>query len=168
MAFSMKFAAEEMEGLKPVPPGIYDVMFLGFKPKKSKNGTSINLNGLLKVMGHPELGEERKIFANLNEQIPGFIQDFCHMLGVPMQDQNGANPGIPGVFDGDPTKFKEDDPTTWVYKGPLEKQSGKIEVGLKDYNGEPSQDIIRFICKVSQCETKYPKVRHSKDMRKKG
>lgn len=166
--FKMKFSQEELKGLEPVPAGTYDVAFVGFKSKLSEKGDSVNLNGMLKVVGKPELGTNRIIFCNLNTQIPGFIQDFVHMLGHPMENQNADEPSIPGNFDGDTAKFKEDDPTTWVYKGPLVGSTGKVEVGLKDYKGAPSQDIVKFICKVPKCAETYPKVRHSKDMRKKG
>jgi hypothetical protein len=167
MAFKMKFSQEEMKGLEPVPAGIYDVAFVGFKPKKAKSGESINLNGMVKIIGRPEYSN-RQVFVNLNTQIPGFIQDFVHSFGLEMEDQTGDDPSIPGNFDGDLGKFKEDDPTTWVYKGPLLGQTGKFELGLREYEGAQQQDIIKMICKVPNCAERFPKVRHSKDMRKKG
>lgn len=167
MAFKMGFNKEEIEGLKPVPAGIYNVLLVGFKPKTSKAGDSINLNAQVKIVGNAEF-ENRMVFASLNTKIPGFIQDFVHSFGIEMEDQNGENPSIPGVFDGEPTKFNEQDPSTWKYQGPLLGQTAQWELGLRDYEGQPTQDIIKFICKVPQCAERFPKVRHSKDMRKKG
>lgn len=162
----MKFSQDELKGREPVPADIYEVEFAGFSPKKSSKGDSVNLNGMGLIVGRPDLGPKRIIYAGLNEQIPGFIQDFVHSFGLPMEDQNGENPSIPGNFDGDPAKFKEEDPTTWVYKGPLIAQRAKWEVSVKDYNGSQQQDIVKFICKVDKCAEKFPKVRHAKEMRK--
>jgi hypothetical protein len=166
MAFKMNFNKEEVEGLKPVSPGIYNLLLIGFKPKKSKAGDSVNLNAQAKIIGNSEF-ENRMVFASLNTKIPGFIQDFVHSFGIEMEDQNGENPGIPGIFDGDVAKFNEADPTTWAYRGPLTGQVAQWELGLRDYEGNPTQDIAKFICKVPQCAQRFPKVRHSKDMRKK-
>lgn len=172
MPFKMKFDQEKLEGLQPVPAGIYKVLFLEFKPKHSKSvnkvtgAKSINLNAYVKILDHPEFETERKVVASLNEGVPSFIQDFVHSFGMEMEDQLGAEPSIPGTFDADKNKFKADDPTTWVYSGPLTNKTAQWELGIKDYNGKPTQTIKRFICSVPNCATRFPKVRHSQDMAK--
>lgn len=169
MPFKMQFDKTEMEGIKPVEPGIYTVAFIKFKPKKSKNAEkpSINLNAQAKILGIDEVdGKPRFLFANLNSSIPSFIQDFVHSFGLEMTDQFGENPGIPGEFDG-----KEDDPTTWVYQGPLIGQTAQWEVTVSPHwqdSNKQQQDIVRFICKVPDCANRFPHVKHSTDMRKKG
>jgi hypothetical protein len=169
MAFKMKFDQDKLEGLQPVPQGLYKVLFVEFKPKLSKKNEvtgkqSINLNAKVKILDHPEFETERFLIANLNEGIPSFIQDFVHSFGLEMEDQLGTNPNIPGVFDTDKAKFKEADPETWVYSGPLTAKTAQWEVGIKDYQGRPSQTITRFICAVKDCGTRFPKVSHSKNM----
>lgn len=169
----MKFDQDKLEGLQPVSQGLYKVLFIEFKPKKSKPNnvtgkTSINLNAKVKILDHPEFETDRFIIANLNEGIPSFIQDFIHSFGLEMEDQLGAEPTIPGVFDTDKAKFKEDDPETWVYSGPLTGKTAQWELGIGDYQGRPNQRIERFICAVKDCNTRFPKINHSKNMAKKG
>lgn len=166
MAFKMSYSQEELEGIKPVPAGIYNVVFIGFKPKKAKSGDSINLNGSAKIIGVPDLKGPGMLFVSLNSQIPSFIQDFVHSFGLEMDDQNGDNPQIPGDFDGD-----TNNPETWKYTGPLYKQTARWEVSQQPHftnPGEVQQDLVKFICKVPQCAERFPKVKHAKDMRKKG
>lgn len=174
MAFKMSFSQDKLEGLQPVPNGQYKVLFIEFKPSWSKNANqitgkkSINLNAKVKILEHPEFEQERFLIAALNEGVPSFIQAFVHSFGVEMDDQLGDNPSIPGTFDTDKSKFKEDDPTTWVYSGPLTAKTAVWEVGTKEHNGRQVQSLRRFICSVPDCATKYPKIRHSQDMDKKG
>ena len=169
MAFKMKYDQEKLEGLQPVPAGIYKVLFVGFFPKKSKpnqakgGATSVNLNAKVKILEHPEFETDRFVTANLNENIPSFHQDFVHSFGLEMEDQLGQNPQMPGTWDGD-----ENNPETWKYNGPLTARTAEWELGIKDYNGKPTQTIKRFICAVPQCATKFPKIRHSTDMAKNG
>lgn len=164
--FKMKFNKEELEGMKPVPAGVYQVRFVGFKPKLSKNGLSINLNGIGEVVNNPD-HEKRQIWANLNNSIPTFIQDFVHSFGLEMEDQLGSDPSIPGAFDGNPATFNEQNPETWVYVGPLTNKVATWEIGEGSYNGKPKNEIIKFICAVPNCAESFPDVSHSHDMRKK-
>jgi len=174
MSFKMGYSQEKLEGMQPVPDGQYKVMFVEFKPQHAKTVNqvtgkkSINLNAKVKILRHPEFEQERYLIASLNEGVPSFIQDFVHSFGLEMEDQLGDNPNIPGVFDADKAKFKEDDPSTWVYTGPLTARTAIWEVGLGDYNGRPVNTLKRFICSVPDCATKFPKIRHAQDMAKKG
>lgn len=167
--FKMKYDQEKLEGLQPVPAGIYKVLFVGFNPKKSKpniakgGAQSLNLNAKVKILDHPEFETERFVIANLNEGIPSFIQDFVHSFGLEMEDQLGDNPMLPGNWEGD-----ESNPETWKYHGPLTAKTAEWELGIKDFQGRPSQSIKKFICAVPNCATRFPKVRHSQDMAKNG
>ncbi len=159
----MKFNQESLKGPEPVPAGVYTVRFESFKPQLSKNKDSINLNAKAVIVGHGDL-DGRVIFAGLNSKIPNWTQDFVHSFGLEMEDQLGTDPSIPGVFDGDPVKFKEDDPSTWTYKGPLLGRTAKWEVGTREYEGRLSNEPRQFICAVPGCATKFPEIKHSKDM----
>jgi hypothetical protein len=169
MTFKMSYSKEELKGLEPVPAGLYNVMFAGFKPKISEKKDSLNFNGQVKIIGQPDLAN-RFIFASLNTKIAAFIQDFVHSFGLPLENSGNGEFTIPGRWNGDPTKYIAEDPSTWVYVGPLTSQTAEWEVGIKPHYKDPtktSQEIVRFICKVPDCANRFPEVQHSKDMRKK-
>jgi len=166
MAFKMKFSKDQLKGPEPVPPGIYTVRFDGFKPKLSKDGNSINLNAQVSIINNPNF-DNKKLFAGLNSKIPSFMQDFVHSFGLEMEEQLSDNPSIPGNFDGDPAAFRENDPSTWKYVGPLLGRTAQWEVSLKEYQGNVQNDIVSFICAVDGCASRFPEIKHSKDMRQK-
>jgi hypothetical protein len=166
MAFQMRYNKEELKGQQPVPAGLYTVVFVGFKPKMSKSGDTVNLNPIVKITGHPDYSN-RNVFTSLNSSIPQFIQDFCHSFGLEMEDQMGEEPTLPGVFDADKGIFKEDDLSTWRYAGPLTAQTAQWELGLRDYQGTMQQSVRKFICKVPDCVHRFPFIKHSNDMDKK-
>jgi len=170
MAFKMGYDKEKLSGMKPVPPGIYQVRFEQFKPKLSKDKgdgkpRSLNLNAECTIINHPEF-ENRKVFATLNEGIPSFIQDFVHSFGVEMEDQASDNPKFPGIMDADPSIFDENNPETWKYAGPLVGKVAQWELGVKTYQGREQQSIRKFICAVPDCANKFPDIRHATDMDK--
>lgn len=165
MAFKMGFSKDELKGQEPVPSGVYTVQFVGFRPKLAKSKDSINLNAEVKIIGHPDY-ENRRIFAGLNTKIAAWIQDFVLSFGIEMEDMAGDNPRIPGEFDGDRAKFKEDDPTTWKYEGPLTGRTAQWEVGVKEYEGKLSNVPRMFIPAIPDLATKWPHVKTCKDMTK--
>jgi len=166
MAFKMKVSNEKIEGQDVFPAGQYEVKLVSFKPAKSKDGASINLNAMMAITNHPEYAN-RKLYDSLNTPGGAFTQpDFVHCFGLPMET-DGKESWIPGEWDGDVAKFKEDDPSTWVYKGPLIGRSGKVEVYVDNYNGRDNNKIRRYFCAVSDCATKFPKIRHSADLARK-
>lgn len=164
MGFQMKVSNEKIEGQDVFPAGQYDLKLVAFKPNKAKTG-SINLNAIMQVHGHPEFSN-RKLFDSLNVGGAFTYPDFCHCFGLPMET-DGKDSWLPGEWNGDAAKFKEDDPTTWVYKGPLVGRIGKVEVAVDNYNGKDSNKIRRYFCAVPDCATKFPKIRHIADLLKK-
>jgi hypothetical protein len=159
MAFKM--AIDITSGGKLIPAGIYTVRLFGFKPKFSKNKDSVNFNPMMKIINHPE-HDGVTLFDSLNTRA-GFIQnDFSHMLGMECEDLGNGQFCIPGNWDGDVTKFKEDDPSTWKYDGPLLGRDGQVEVGVDTYEGKESNKIRRYICAVEGCTMK-----HSEDLLRK-
>lgn len=165
MTFKMKFDADDLKGPEPVPPGLYDLRFEGFKPKPSKNteSPSVNLNAQFSIVNNAEF-ENRKVFMGLNSKIPNWIQDFVHALGLEMEDQLSDEPSIPGVWDSDPATFNPKDYSTYKYAGPLTGQVGKFELGVREYQGKLSNEIRQCICAVPDCATRFPLVKHAKDM----
>jgi len=147
MAFQMKVSNSKIEGQEVIPPQVYELKLVAFNPKQSKNGGSVNLNPILEVVSPVEYA-------------------FCHAFGLPMET-DGNDSWLPGQWDGDPTKFKEDDASTWVYKGPLVGRTAKVEVAVDNYNGRDNNKVRRYFCAVPDCATKFPKIRHSEDLLKK-
>jgi len=172
------FSKEQLSGIKPVNPGIYYVKFETFKPKLSKNPNkqgkyTINYNAWCYITQHPTIEEHKQlVIANLNESIPQFIQDFHHSFGVPLEEVVDPATGelggkIPGIFDADPSIYKEEDPTTWRYAGPLTDQIATWELDVDTYNGREQQVIRRFICSIPDCNIQWPDIQHATDMAKK-
>jgi hypothetical protein len=158
--FQMKVSNEKLEGFDVIPPGQYDVKLVSFNPKAAKSGTSINLNPCMVVVGHPEFAG-RKVFDSLNA--PWIWPDFVHAFGLPMET-DGKESWIPGDWNGDPAKYKADDPATWTYKGPLVGRTAKIEVAVDNYQGKDSNKVGRYLCAVADCATKFPKIRHIQNL----
>jgi hypothetical protein len=161
-----KVDSSKIEGQEVFPPGIYEFKLAGFKPAKAKTG-SINLNARFEMINHPEFAG-RKVYDSLNEGGAFLYPEFSHALGLPMET-DGLKDGsswLPGEWNGDPAKFKEDDPATWVYKGPLVGRVAKLEIAVGNFNGRDNNKIKRYFCAVPDCATKFPKMRHIEDLLK--
>jgi hypothetical protein len=165
MAFQMKVSNSKIEGQEVIPPQVYELKLVAFNPKQSKNGGSVNLNPVLEVVSPVEYAG-RKVFDTLNTGGAWTYPDFCHAFGLPMET-DGNDSWLPGQWDGDTAKFKEDDASTWVYKGPLVGRTAKVEVAVDNYNGRDNNKVRRYFCAVPDCTTKFPKIRHSEDLLKK-
>ncbi len=161
MAFQME--VESLSGFKIAPPGLYEVILKGFRPRLTKNKDSVTFNAQMEIINHPDY-DGTKVF----EMIPakaGFIQcEFSHAFGVEMEDRGNGNYAFPGIWDGDLSKFKADDPSTWVYDGPLIGRTAQVEIAVDTYDGKESNRVKRYMCALPNCDYK-----HSSDlMRKKG
>lgn len=161
---------DQLEGIKPVPNGVYDVQLAGFEPKKSSKGDSINLNPILKIVNH-QLYNGQRVFYSLNTKAAWMWHDFAHAFGFPLEfaptGENGAEepylPGGPDAWIPDPSN--PDDVTKWKYQGPLIGSVGKVElVVLKNPGQKEKNDIKQFVCAVSGCATKYPEITHSQNL----
>lgn len=162
-AFKMKVSNEKIKGLDTILPGQYDVKLVGFNPKLSKAGDSTNLNACMEIVNHPDF-MGRKLYDNMNTPGGAFYQsDFVHCFGLPM-DTDGTTSWIPGDWDKDKAKFKEDDPTTYSYEGPLVGRIGKVEVGVDSFGSK----IARYFCAVADCNSKFPDIKHYSNLLKKG
>lgn len=134
---------------KPMPTGIHEVRLDGFKPALSKNGASINLNPILKVINptNPEL-VGKDVYFNLNTNFFTGIVDFVHAFGEEMVP-NGDEFDIPGSFG----TTDEADPKKWqAYQGPLLGKTAKLEMAEADNGkGGTSVKVKRFFCAVQNC-----------------
>ncbi len=170
MAFKISVNADSLKGIEPVPAGLYTVRFVGFKPKaaaikpgETKFG-SVQLNIEVQIVGRPDLdlgnGKPRSIFYGMNTKMEGFINDIVHSFGLEMEDQLSDSPYIPGDWTSD-SDFDPEKPETWKYVGPLTGKTAEWELGVGEYNGKPKQLVKRVICKVPDCASRFPAIRHS-------
>lgn len=163
----MDFSTEQLEGIQPVPNGIYRLRLIGFEPKASKAGDSINLNPIFQFID-PEYSERPSLRYSFtgNTKIPSFLQDLVHATGLEMEE-DGDKSRIPGFWDGDKQKYDAKDPSTYVYSGPLLNQELQAEVVQDEYQGRVNNKIRKFICAVPNCAERFPKIRHAEDMNRK-
>jgi len=160
-AFQMKVSSEKLEGKDVLPSGQYEIKLLGFKPNLSSKG-SINLNAMMEIVNHPDYAG-RRVFASLNVGMAFMYPDFSHCFGVIIEG-DGKDYWLPGQWDGDAAKFKEDDPTTWSYKGPLVGRIGKVELAVTSYNNKERNEIRRYFWNTPGVEAKWPKLKPKEDL----
>lgn len=159
MAFKMGF--DPSAGGKTAPNGIYTLALKGFRPKMNKNQDGANFNAQMEVQENPEY-DGVKVYETLSSKA-GFTQlDFSHAFGLEIEDLGNGQYAIPGNWDGDPEKFKEDDPSTWVYEGPLVGRTAKVELAIDTYMGKENSKVKQYICAIEGCKDK-----HSTDLLRK-
>jgi len=164
MAFKMGFDKESLTG-KTVTPGLYTVRLTGFKPKKNKDGDSVNFNAQMKIINHPEY-DGTPLYETLSAKA-GFTQwDFAHGFGLQLEDLGNGQYVLPGTWDKDIAKFKETDPLTWVYDGPLIGRDAQVEIANDTWDGKINNKIKRYICAVPDCDSLFPDNKHSQDLLK--
>jgi hypothetical protein len=172
---NMTFPKSALEPRPAFKPGIYDVMFKGFKPALSKNANettgerTINLNPELVICNSPETFPDgkpyngSKVFCSLNLSFLPAVQDFFHAYGEELVE-NGENVDLPGSF---ANGTQDPDPKNWgPYSGVILNGIGKVElvevqankkVG-KTYVPDPTKtrsDIKRWICAVNGCQVQH-------------
>ncbi|HEY1644842.1 MAG TPA: hypothetical protein VGF75_00465 [Candidatus Saccharimonadales bacterium] len=169
MPFKYNMDAEKLRRPEPIPQNIYTLRLTGFKPKKSKDGESVNFNPQFTIIdpGQKWDGKVEKYLFVGSAKVPSLLQDMVHALGEIMeQDPNDPDSpaSIPGIWDADQVKFQADDPSTWVYQGPLMNKECKAELYINSYQGQDNNRILRFLCAIPDCATKFPKIQHSTNM----
>jgi hypothetical protein len=141
---------EVVQGGAPVPEGMYTVRCDGFKPKKSKDGGSVNLNPQLRIINSAEYND-RVIFENLNTKAPWIWPDFHHCFGITISKDGNDSYEFVGFG-----PESEDDPEKWVYQGPILGQTGQIYVIQSEYQGKTNNKIKFYVCKMAgQCKEKH-------------
>lgn len=160
MAFQMKVSNEQITGKENPTPGPYKLKLLGFNPKTSKKGDTINLNAMMEVVNHAEF-DDRKVWDNLNSAGSWTWADFSHAFGLPLET-DGKDSWLAGDWDGDAAKFDPNKPETWKYKGPLVGRTADVELGVDSYGAK----VRRYFCAIPDCASKFPLVKHSQDLMK--
>jgi len=168
MAVRMGVSKDSLTAPEPVEEDIYELKLEGFKPKLSNNGDSVNFNPQLRIVSGATTGTKyagkTPLFENLNSN-SGWIQnDFVHAFGFPMDELPDGSLAMPGQFDG-----PEDKPELWKYSGPLVGKTFKAQVIKQEYEKKDkskgvSNKIKMYICAIPDCNTKYPKMRHSDNL----
>lgn len=160
---NFKIPNSTIEGRDAVVTGMYKLRLDGFKPSMSKKADSINLNPVLKTNEFKDPnGEEIRIFFNMNTNFGPGLTDLCHGFGLQLI-KNGDGYTIPGKFDG-----PDNDPTKWVYSGPLLGEVADVEVVESAQigadgkvvtdekgNAKTRNEIKQFICRVTGCTMKH-------------
>lgn len=169
MAFNMGVSKEKLEGMKPVPNGVYEVQFKGFEPQLTKDKTSINFRPHLVIVNH-QLYNGQRIFDNLNIKAGWILQDFTHAFGYEMEmhqnpqgEEEAHFPGGPDAWQPDPQN--PDDISKAKYTGPLMGQVAKIEVLYEHKAGQKPRNVIKqYFCAVKDCAVKNPEMTHSDNL----
>ncbi len=131
--------------------GTYTVSFQGFFPKKAKNGSSVNLNPRLVIIGDPEQnGKEVPYSLNFQTSTWFMVENFIHMFGLKADEDGQGNKSIPGDW-----IQPSEDPTTWKYTGPLQGRTGKLEVVPGTYNGKEVFNVKQMLCALPGCTEKH-------------
>lgn len=161
----MSVNAETLEAPKPVPAGFYDLRLKGIVIKKSPKG--FNYEFYLNTVNQPaETNDKFVSYMAFNGFSQGeLLQEASHGLGFAL-DIQGDQASLPGDFTlKDPAKPEEWDGAQ--YSGPLLGKIGKAELYVDDYNNVERNKIKQWVCKVDQCATRFPKIRHKTDLRMK-
>jgi hypothetical protein len=141
---------ESLEPRPSLPDGLYEVRLEGFEPENAKKGGSQNLRPVLKVVNHPQFTGSR-VFDNLNSTAFWIIEAFVHAFGIaPVKNPDGSEVLI--NFDG-----PEDDPTHWVYNGPLTGGVAKVFLKQTVYMGKSNPKVDQWMCAVPGCQKSHPK-----------
>lgn len=162
---NIKLPKTALEPRPNLPAGMYDVMLDGFKPGLSKGADgkakTVNLQPQMKIInsagtttdGKPLNGQ--KVFDNLNVGFGPRLQDFVHCFGERMVEE-GDTVDIPGQFVG-----PDDDPSKWVYHGPLTGKVGKlelVEIAATKPGAKPTDKVTtikRYFCAVQGCDVNH-------------
>jgi hypothetical protein len=152
---------EELVAPKPVPAGWYKGRLKGITCKKSKSGKGFNYVAYITIVEGTTETNDKFIVYRMNN---GFsqataAQDLCHALGFPVE----ADGSFPGDFKlKDDTKPDEFDGAQ--YTGVLLGKTAEFELVTDSYEGRESNVIKQLRCKIDQCATRFPDIRHHTDL----
>lgn len=130
------------------PEGWYDLRLKSFKPQKTKDGTSVNLNPSLEILAGIA-GNFNYVYTSMSLKMPQEVVDIVHGMGLQME----ANGNIPGDFKADPAD--PDNVEKWRYEGPMLGKTLHAELMLTSWNGQESLKIRQIKCAVPGCKAKH-------------
>lgn len=151
---------EQLEAPQPVPGGWYKLRLKGMVCKKSPKG--YNYVAHFTTIEQPADTNDKFVMYQMNN---GFsqseaAQDMCHALGFPVET-DGSFPGDWELKDAS----KPDDFNLAQYKGVLLGKTAEAELYIDTWDGRDSNKVKQWKCKVDQCATRFPKIRHKTDLR---
>jgi hypothetical protein len=159
----MSVNQETLEAPKPVTGGWYDLRLKGMTIKKSPKGH--NIEAYLTTTNQPTDTNDKFVLFRMNN---GFMQgpamqEMSHGLGFPMDIDAAGQASFPGDF----IPKDQAKPEDWdgaQYQGPLLGKVGSAELVVENYQGNEKNVVKQWKCKVDQCATRFPKIRHQTDL----
>jgi hypothetical protein len=153
---------EQLKAPKPVPGGWYKLRLKGMTCKKSKSGKGFNYEAFFVVTDAQAEYNDSFVMYRMNN---GFsqseaAQDMCHALGFPVE--------VDGSFPGDwklKDDTKQDEFDGAQYTGVLLGKTAEAELTTDTYDGRELNVVKQFKCKIDQCATRFPDIRHKTDLR---
>ncbi len=152
---------EALKTPKPVPGGWYKLRLKGMTAKMSKSGKGYNYEAFFNIVESNAEYNDSFVMYRMNN---GFsqstaAQDMCHALGFPVET-DGSFPGDWKLKDD----TKTDDFNGAQYSGVLLGKTGEAELTTDSYDGRESNVVKQWRCKVDQCVTRFPDIRHSTNL----
>lgn len=144
---------------QPVPPGWYKLKLVGFKPETNKKKDGVNYKGIFEIMNPPPPppdGSEftKTIIDTMSNKMPRSINDISHGLGFPLEPDGEL------VGQWHPDAAAPEDVSKYQYRGPLLGRTMEAELAVTQYGNK----IRQVRCAVTDCATKFPKIKHQLDM----
>lgn len=155
---------EETKAEKPVPTGWYKMRIKGLTIKLSKSQKGYNYVANLAICENQAEYNDKVIFFQMNN---GFnqakqVNDFCHAAGFPLEADGSFPGGDTAWAIKDASKPDEIDGAQ--YKGVLLGKTVEGELITDNYNGEDRNKVKQLRCKIQDCATKNPDIRHLTDL----
>jgi hypothetical protein len=149
---------ESLKAPKPVPGGQYELRLKGIVCKMSASKKGYNYEAYFNTVNQPAETNDAFVFYRMNNGFQQGIaaQDMCHALGFPLEP-DGSFPGDWTLKDA----TKADDFDGAQYTGVLLGKSGKAELITENYQGRDSNVVKQWMCKVPDCATRFPEIRHA-------
>lgn len=167
----MSVNPEETKAPKPVPAGWYEVRVKSITAKLSKAGRAkgapqYNYEAVGNVVNNKAEYNDTYVMIRLNN---GFNQakttnDLCHGLGFALEP-DGSIPGDFQVKDANKPADAFDYFDGAQYSGPLVGKIAKVELGVTNYEGQDRNEVKQVQCKIPDCATRFPDIRHLTDWR---
>ena len=163
---------EQTKMEKPVPASWYDVRIKAFTSKVSSTKKGLNYLAVGEVINNTAENNDHVVFIQINN---GFNQakvanDFVHSLGFILENDGS----FPGTWQYKNENAEIDADGNFVdimsyddaqYAGPLLGKTSRVELAIGQYLGIDRNEVKQFQCKVADCATRFPDIRHLTDIR---
>ena len=162
---------EQTKAAKPVPGDWYEVRLKGGAVKMSKSGKGYNYEFYTEIVNNKAEFNGTSVFVRANN---GFnqakvVNDIVHGMGFSLE----ADGSIPGDWKlKDPNKMIDDgnggktpDFNGAQYTGPLLGKTMRLQLAVGQWEGEDRNEVVQIQCKVPDCPTKNPDIKHLTDIR---